>query len=112
MFYGTGCRTDEVRTMLIEDIDYMRRRIKVQGKVGTRFVLFSSRVERALRRYIGDRRQGCVFVEQKHLQSYRPNWTPAAPGGRKCRWKLYDASGKVSGIRKRRWTINRHGRIS
>lgn len=101
MFYGTGCRTDEVRTMLIEHIDYMRRRIKVQSQVGTRFVLFSIRVERALRRYIGDRRQDYVFAQQKHLQSYRPNWTLAAPGGRKCRWKLYDASGGLGDSEKK-----------
>jgi integrase/recombinase XerC len=98
VFYGTGCRTDEVRTMLVEDIDYVRRRIKVRGKVGARFVLFSPRVEGALRRYIGTRRHGYVFVEQKPLQSYRPNVTSML-GGWKCRWKVYDSGGKISAIR-------------
>ena len=98
VFYGTGCRTDEVRTMLIEDIDYARRRIKVRGKVGTRFVMFSSRVERALRRYVGGRREGYVFAEQKPLQSYKPNAHGESPGAWKCRWKKYDGKGRVVGI--------------
>jgi len=98
VFYGTGCRTDEVRTMLIEDIDYVRRRIKVRGKVGTRYVLFSPRVERALRAYVGERREGYVFVEQKPLQSYRPNACGELPGTWKCRWKRYDSKGRVAGI--------------
>lgn len=36
VLYGTGCRTDEVRTMLVEDIDFQRRRIRVSGKAGIR----------------------------------------------------------------------------
>jgi integrase/recombinase XerD len=52
VLYGTGCRTGEVRTMLIEDIDFVRRRIRVRGKVGTRFVMFSKHVGTALRRYM------------------------------------------------------------
>jgi site-specific recombinase XerD len=97
VLYGTGCRTSEVRTMLIEDIDFVRRRIRVQGKVGTRFVLFSKQVGKALRRHIGGRREGYVFVERKQLQSFRPmpGW---GPGAWRCRWKKYGANGKVVGI--------------
>jgi site-specific recombinase XerD len=112
VFYGTGCRTDEVRTMLIENIDYAKRRIKVTGKAGTRYVLFSPSVEAAIRNYIGKRKQGYVFIEQK-FQTYRPNASPmSGKGSWKCRWKLYNKKGKLVGFRnsyisgKQRMTFN------
>ena len=99
VLYGTGCRTGEVRTMLAEDVDFARRRIRVRGKAGTRYVFFAKRVGDALKRYLGGRRKGYVFVEVKPLQSFRP----ARPGkllrGWRCRWKRYDANGKVIGVR-------------
>jgi integrase len=51
--------------MRIEDIDFVRRRIRVRGKVGDRFVSFTTRVLHSLRRYIGGRRSGYLFVENR-----------------------------------------------
>jgi len=66
--YGTGCRAGELRSMRIEDIDFVRRRIRVRGKVGDRYVHFNPRVLHSLRRYIGGRRNGYLFVENRRLQ--------------------------------------------
>ena len=99
VLYGTGCRTDEVRTMLIEDIDFARRRIRVRGKVGTRYVMFAKRVGNALRRYLAKRRDGYVFIEVKPLQTFRPSASSALQRSWRCRWKRYDAEGRVIGIR-------------
>jgi len=96
VFYGTGCRTGEVRTMRIEDIDFARRRIRVNGKRGERFVLFPERVARALRRYLGRRREGYVFVDSKPVQSLNP--MPGSSGGWRCRWRRYNAKGEWVGI--------------
>jgi site-specific recombinase XerD len=98
LLYGTGCRTGEVRNMLIEDIDYARRRIRVQGKAGTRYVFLAGRVGRALRRYIGRRRSGYVFVEVKPLQHFRPTPQTGSRGAWGCRWRKYDKKGRVRGL--------------
>jgi integrase len=91
LFYGTGCRTGELRTMRIENVDFDHRRIRVTGKAGTRVLMFTSTAARALRTYVGDRRSGFVFVEQKPPQKVRPQRTPK--GEWHCRWKVYDDAG-------------------
>jgi site-specific recombinase XerD len=98
VLYGTGCRTAEVANMLIEDIDYAKRRIRVRGKAGTRYVFFADRVGKALRRYIGERRSGYVFVEVKPLQNFRPSPNTCSRGAWSCRWKKYDSRGRVRGL--------------
>ena len=99
VLYGTGCRTDEVRTMLIEDIDFAKARIRVRGKAGTRYVMFAKRVGNAIRRYMAGRKEGYLFVETKPLQHFRPSPSGAKGVGWRCRWKRYDANGKVIGVR-------------
>jgi site-specific recombinase XerD len=99
VLYGTGCRTAELANMLIEEIDYAKRRIRVQGKVGTRYVMFANRVGEALRRYIGKRRRGYVFVETKPLQNFRPTPSTSSRGAWACRWKVYDQKGVARGLR-------------
>jgi site-specific recombinase XerD len=97
VLYGTGCRTGEVRTMLIENVDFENRRIRVEGKSGARIVLFSKHAEKALRSYIGERRKGYVFVSTTPLQSFRP--TPStAHTGWGCHWKRYDQKGEFVGL--------------
>jgi integrase/recombinase XerC len=91
LFYGTGCRTGELRTMRIENVDFDHRRIRVTGKTGTRVLMFTSTAGRALRTYVGDRKSGFVFVEQKPPQKVRPQRTPR--GEWYCRWKVYDDTG-------------------
>jgi site-specific recombinase XerD len=91
LLYGTGCRTGELRTMRIENIDFEHRRIRVTGKTGTRILMFTRTAGRALRTYIGRRESGFVFIEQKPLQKIRPVRCPR--GGWYCRWKVYDEVG-------------------
>lgn len=62
VLYGTGARAGELRSMRVEDVDLSARRIRVFGKCGYRYVLFPSAVSRLLRRYIGKRRSGYLFV--------------------------------------------------
>ena len=95
--YGTGCRAGELRSMRIEDIDFVRRRIRVRGKVGDRFVNFTSRVLHSLRGYIGGRRNGYLFVENRRLQQILPVQTKS--GAWRCRWRIFDENGKVAGFR-------------
>jgi site-specific recombinase XerD len=95
--YGTGCRAGELRSMRIEDIDFVRRRIRVRGKVGDRFVSFTTRVLHSLRRYIGGRRGGYLFVENRPLQQILPVQTKS--GAWRCRWRIFDENGKVVGFR-------------
>jgi len=92
VFYGTACRTNEVRTMKIEDIDFERRRIRVNGKRGYRYVLFPAYVAETLRTYLGTRRDGYVFVDSKPFQNLKPIRTPT--GAWTCRWKIYDEKGE------------------
>jgi site-specific recombinase XerD len=96
LLYGTGCRTCEVRTMRVEDIDFKERRIRVRGKTGERVVMFVSSLAAALRRHLRGRRSGFVFIESKPLQRLIP--VPTAPGGWRCRWKKYDELGHRVGI--------------
>ena len=91
-FYGTGCRTGELRTMRIENIDFNARTIRVTGKTGRRIIVFTPIVTRALRRYIGKRKSGFVFVKQMPTQRIRPR--QGANGDWRCRWRIYDELGR------------------
>jgi integrase/recombinase XerC len=91
LLYGTGCRTGELRTMRIENVDFDHRRIRVTGKTGTRLLMFTSTAGKALRVYLGDRKTGFVFIEQKPQQRISPQRSPR--GEWHCRWKVYDELG-------------------
>ena len=95
--YGTGCRTGELRTMRIENIDFDARTILVSGKTGRRIVVFTPAVTRALQAYIGKRKSGFVFVKQRPAQGIRPQQT--ANGQWRCRWLIYDDLGKRVSLR-------------
>jgi len=97
VFYGTGCRTGEIQNMLVEHVDFEKRQIRVEGKCGARVVMFSKHAEKALRRYIGKRDQGYVFVSRTPLQAFRPSPSTSAHGGWGCHWKRYDKKGKFIG---------------
>lgn len=62
VLYGTGARAREIRNMRVEDVDLVARRIRVLGKSGFRFILFPKTTSRYLRRYIGQRKTGYLFV--------------------------------------------------
>ncbi len=99
VLYGTGCRTGELRSMRIEEIDFHYRRIRVAGKTGVRVLLFTTPVARALRRYIGSRKSGFLFIEQKPQQRIRPIRAPR--GEWHCSWKVYDERGRCVLTRRR-----------
>jgi site-specific recombinase XerD len=92
ILYGTGCRTGELRTMRVQDIDFTERRIRVHGKGAERMLLFTSRAATALRSYLGNRTSGYVFVDQKPPQRIRPQRTES--GQWQCHWKVYDENGR------------------
>jgi site-specific recombinase XerD len=62
VLYGTGARVGEIRSMRVEDVDLEARRIRVFGKSGYRYVLFPRAISSYLRRYIGKRKTGYLFV--------------------------------------------------
>jgi len=64
VLYGTGARAGEIRGMRVEDVDLQARRIRVVGKSGPRFVLFPRSINNCLRKYIGNRRNGFLFVNR------------------------------------------------
>ena len=66
IIYGSGARAGEVRNMRVEDVDLVARRIRVFGKCGYRYVLFPRAVVGCLRRYIGERKNGYLFIS-RHL---------------------------------------------
>lgn len=77
--YATGCRQREAINLRIEDVDLRRRKARVLGKRKERVVYFGSQAEKALRRYIGDRKHGYLFrVEYRkqrgHLHATATTW--------------------------------------
>jgi integrase/recombinase XerC len=91
VIYGTGCRTGEILSMRVENVDFRARRIRVSGKTGTRFVHFTTQAAHALHKYIGNRRDGFLFVKNYGFQRIRPR--RSACGAWRFRWKRYDPSG-------------------
>lgn len=68
LMYATGCRAGEIVAMKIEDIDFARLTILVRGKGGERTVYFGAPARRALRRYLGKRGKGVVFLTENLRQ--------------------------------------------
>ena len=64
LLYGTGARAGEIRTMRVEDVDLLARRIRVLGKCGYRYVLFPRAIASCLRQYIGKRTNGYLLVSR------------------------------------------------
>jgi site-specific recombinase XerD len=80
--------------MKIENIDFEKRRIWVQGKSGERYVMITATAAVSMRTYLSGREKGYVFVVQWPAQRVRPQRTPA--GQWYCRWKVYDERGKFA----------------
>ena len=81
--YGTGCRSGEIRTVRIEDIDFHARTVRVNGKTGPRVVPLIGSASRAVRHYIRSRKSGFVFQQSwpvqcgavyKHGRYWRAIW--------------------------------------
>lgn len=98
VLYVTGCRSGELTSMKVADVDFDARRIRVKGKRGTRYVRFARAISNTLRKYIGDRKTGFLFVDGKPLQEIRPK--RGSSGNWECAWKEYDDSGSFKVVRK------------
>jgi integrase/recombinase XerC len=96
VLYGTGCRTGELRSMKVEDVDFNARRIRVKGKTGTRYVHFVGAIATTLRDYIGTRRTDYLFMDGKAPQELHPQQQGFAAW--RCTWKEYDARGTGSRV--------------
>jgi site-specific recombinase XerD len=94
VLYGTGARAGEVRNMRVEDVDLLARRIRVLGKCGYRYVLFPRAISRYLRRYIGRRRSGYLFLS--HSSPRRLNLMHSPNGAWRSYFYKYDPSMKRS----------------
>ena len=78
--YATGCRQKEALNLRLEDIDLDRRTARVRGKRKERTVYFGSPAEKALRRYLGNRKDGYLFkIEYRqqlgHVHATTRTWT-------------------------------------
>lgn len=90
-FYGTGCRMGEVRRLRVEELDLRHRTARVTGKFGkSRVVLMTESAADALRDYVGNRKTGYVFQQDRPpqrgcLAAYNGAWT--------ARWRDYSKPG-------------------
>lgn len=62
LLYATGCRISEVAGIRLENVDFKARSVRVHGKGRTRIVLFGRQAEKAIRAYVGQRREGFLFT--------------------------------------------------
>jgi site-specific recombinase XerD len=93
VLYGTGARAGEVRSMRVEDVDLVARRIRVLGKCGYRYVLFPRAISAYLRRYIGKRKNGYLFVSRS---ARRRHLIPVPNGAWRSYFYKYDPATKRS----------------
>jgi integrase/recombinase XerC len=71
-FYATGCRLAEVAGMRCEDVDFAECVIRVRGKGDKEWiVLFGSKAKEALLTYLGERREGYLFRDDRSRQTLR-----------------------------------------
>ena len=66
--YATGCRQREVLNLRVENVDLTKRTARVIGRRKERIVYFGSQAEKALRRYLGNRRDGYLFQVEYRQQ--------------------------------------------
>lgn len=89
MLYSTGCRSCELRTMRIDDIDFAKRKALVRGKGKERIVYFGSEAARMLRSYLGQRTSGYVFQNAYPTQN---GWISCSKAGWYGNYKDYSAA--------------------
>lgn len=96
LLYGSGCRSSELVSMRLENVDFHERRIKVRGKAGTRYLMVPARVVSLLRQYTQGRCAGYVFLEDRPNQKLHAMRDRC--GGWRCTYRRYDAKGRNLGI--------------
>jgi integrase len=74
VFYSTGCRISEVIGVRLEDVDFRKRTVFVDGKSGERRVFFSSAARTWLLRYLAGRKSGYLFESQHRVQRGCVSW--------------------------------------
>lgn len=94
VFYATGARAGEVRSIRVEEIDLDARRIRVVGKTGFRYVLFPRATTPILRKVIGKRTNGYLFCRRTIPRKLSLISTP--DGAWKQHYYRYDAALKHS----------------
>ncbi len=62
LIYATGCRLQEIAGLNVERLDFRTRRARVLGKGKERIVYFGIPAALALRRYLGHRKTGPLFL--------------------------------------------------
>jgi integrase/recombinase XerC len=92
VFYATGARAGEVRSIRVEDIDLDARRIRVVGKCGFRYVLFPRATTSILRKCIGKRTNGYLFCRGMLPRKLGLIATP--DGAWKRHYYVYDKAAK------------------
>lgn len=84
LLYATGCRGCEIVAIKLEDLDLRRRSVIVYGKRKQRVVYFGKAAAKSLRRYVGNRKEGPLFLDNRkpqkgHLDDsswfWRAHWT-------------------------------------
>ena len=69
LFYATGCRVSEIAGIKIEHVDFAGHSIRVVGKGSKeRIVLFGRPAAKALMEYLGGRRTGYLFEDDRPPQ--------------------------------------------
>lgn len=67
--YSTGCRTQETARVRLQDLDFESSSVRLHGKFGkTRPAFLTPSASAALRAYVGDRKSGYVFQEDRPPQ--------------------------------------------
>ena len=66
--YATGCRSSEVTTLKVEDIDWRNRRTRVHAKGRERIVYFGNEAAKALKYYLARRKVGPLFLDDLPVQ--------------------------------------------
>lgn len=68
--YGTGCRLREATHLRVNEVDLDAGTARVSGKYGkVRIVLLTKSARRALRAYVGNRKSGFVFRQDRPVQT-------------------------------------------
>ena len=73
--YATGCRQREALALRVEDVDLNKRRARVIGRRKERIVYFGPQAQKALRRYLGYRKEGYLFQVEYRRQTGHVNPT-------------------------------------
>jgi site-specific recombinase XerD len=101
ILYGTGCRSCELSSMRVENIDFDEHRVKVRSKGQRyRFLMLTPRIMKIIRRYLAGRKSGYVLADGRPTQTVHAYRTPS--GAWYTNYRLYDEKGlRMGGVTRR-----------